>query len=61
MGVSTLGATFAISLMVISQLTFATIIDTLGLFGMDKVPFDLTKLMGLAIMVIGLVVFKLKG
>lgn len=61
MGVSTLGATFAISLMVISQLTFATVIDTLGLFGMDRVPFDFTKLMGLAIMIIGLVVFKLKG
>ncbi len=61
MGVSTLGATFAISLMVISQLMFATIIDTLGLFGMDRVPFDFTKLMGLIIMVIGLVVFKLRG
>lgn len=61
MGVSTLGATFAIALMVIAQLSFATIIDSFGLFGMDRVPFDLTKLMGLVIMIIGLVVFKLKG
>ena len=61
MGVSTLGASFAISLMVIAQLTFATVIDTMGLFGMDKVPFNGSKLAGLIIMIIGLVVFKLKG
>ena len=61
MGVSTLGASFAISLMVISQLTFSTLIDAYGLFGMDKIPFNTTKLAGLVIMVIGLVVFKLKG
>ena len=61
MGVSTLGASFAISLMVIAQLTFATVIDTMGLFGMDKVPFNGSKLAGLVIMIIGLVVFKLKG
>lgn len=61
MGVSTLGASFAISLMVIAQLSFATAIDTFGLFGSDKIPFDFTKLIGLTIMVIGLVVFKWKG
>lgn len=61
MGVSTLGASFAIALMVIAQLTFATIIDTFGMYGMDRVPFSFTKLIGLVIMVIGLVVFKFKG
>ncbi|OLS03239.1 DMT family transporter [Tissierella creatinophila] len=61
MGVSTLGASFAISLMVISQLSFAAVIDTFGLFGSDKIPFSLTKLMGIIIMVIGVIVFKWKG
>lgn len=60
-GVSTLGASFAISLMVIAQLAFSTIIDTFGLFGSDKIPFDSTKLLGLVIMIIGLIVFKFKG
>lgn len=61
MGVSRLGASFSISLMVISQLSFAVIIDTFGLFETDKIPFDFTKLMGIVIMVIGIIVFKWKG
>lgn len=61
MGISTLGASFAISLMVISQLSFAAIIDTFGLFGTDKIPFDFTKLMGIVIMIAGVIVFKWKG
>lgn len=61
MGVSTLGPSFAISLMVISQLSFATIIDTFGLFGTDKTRFDFTKLLGIVIMIIGVIVFKSKG
>lgn len=61
MGVSTLGPSFAISLMVISQLSFAAVIDNFGLFGTDKTPFGITKLIGIVIMVIGVVVFKSKG
>lgn len=59
--VTALGASFAISLMVISQLLFAAVIDALGLFGTEKIPFDLTKLLGIVIMVIGVVIFKSKG
>ncbi len=59
--VSLLGASFAASLMVIGQLFFATIIDTFGLFGVEKIPFDFTKLAGLIIMIVGVVVFKSKG
>lgn len=60
-GVSLLGASFSIALMVISQLLFATIIDTLGLFGTEKIPFDLTKLVGLVIMVVGVIIYNLRG
>lgn len=60
-GVSILGASFSISLMVIAQLTFATVIDTFGLFGSDKIAFDFTKLIGMLIMITGLIVFKSKG
>ncbi|NLY45650.1 MAG: DMT family transporter [Tissierella sp.] len=60
-GVTLLGASLSISLMVIAQLFFATIIDTFGLFGTEKISFDITKVIGLAIMVVGVVVFKSKG
>lgn len=61
MAIGALGASFAIALMVISQLTFSTVIDTFGLFGSDKIPFDTTKLMGIIIMIVGVIVFKSKG
>jgi|LFRM01.1.fsa_nt_gb transporter family-2 protein len=61
MGVSKLGATFAIAIMVISQLSFATVIDSFGLFGMDKIPLNLTKLIGLVVMIIGLMIFQLRA
>ena len=58
MGVSTLGASFAVSLMVIAQLSVATIIASFGLFGIDKIPFNLTKLAGIVIMIAGLIIFQ---
>ena len=61
MGVSKLGATFAIAIMVISQLSFATVIDCFGFFGMDKIPFNLTKFIGLMVMFIGLINFQLRA
>ena len=60
-GVTLLGASLSISLMVIAQLFFAAIIDTFGLFGTEKIPFDITKIIGFAIMIVGVVVFKSKG
>ncbi|MBN4069373.1 DMT family transporter [bacterium AH-315-G05] len=38
----------------------AYIIDLLGLFGMDKVPFSLTKIAGLLIVLLGIFVFSRK-
>ena len=59
-GVSLLGASLSTTLMVIAQLFFATIIDTFGLFGTEKIPFDLTKIAGLAIMIVGVIIFNSK-
>lgn len=61
MGISTLGASFSITLIVIAQLGFATVIDTFGLFGSDRIPFDGTKLSGIIIMIIGVIIFKWRG
>jgi len=59
-GISYLGTTFAVAIVIISQLTFATIIDTLGLFGMPQIKLVLTKPIGILIMIAGIIVFNLK-
>lgn len=59
--VGILGASIGTISMVITQITFSAIIDNYGLFGVDKIPFSFTKLIGIAIMVAGVVVFNFKG
>jgi len=59
--ISKLGAAFGVAIMLITQLIAATIIDCFGLFGSPVMKFDMTKLLGITIMIAGIVVFKLKG
>ncbi|OBZ13710.1 DMT family transporter [Bacillus sp. FJAT-26390] len=59
-GISTLGPAYSVALLLITQLLVALIIDSLGLFGVDKVPLSANKLIGIGIMITGVVVFKLK-
>ena len=56
-----LGATYSIAILLVAQLAAATVIDSFGLFGSPVIEFDITKLLGIAIMIAGIVVFKLKG
>lgn len=60
-GISLLGAAFSVAILLVTQLIVATIIDTYGLFGSTPIKFDFTKILGILIMVIGIIVFKLKG
>ena len=60
-GISLLGPTLSVSLVIISQLLICTLIDTFGWFGVTQVKFDFTKVAGLFLMILGLIVFKLKG
>lgn len=53
-----LSPTTAISIILISQLTVAAAIDAFGWFGTEKMPFGLTKYIGLALMIAGVIVFK---
>ena len=59
--ITALGATYCIAILLVTQLIAATIIDTFGLFGSPIIKFDITKLLGIAIMIAGIIVFKLKG
>ncbi|MDD3705368.1 MAG: DMT family transporter [Clostridiaceae bacterium] len=59
--VSNLGATYSVAILLVTQLIAATVIDSLGLFGSPIIGFDITKLLGIIIMIAGIIVFKLKG
>ncbi|KQL48886.1 hypothetical protein AN963_03575 [Brevibacillus choshinensis] len=56
-----LGPTFAISIVLTSQLGFALLWDSLGWLGLNKVPFTLHQLLGVLVIVGGILVFKLGG
>lgn len=53
-----LGPAKAAMLIVISQLAVAYIIELFGMFGMEKQPFEWRKLIGMAIAIAGVIVFK---
>ena len=59
--IKNLSPTLAISVILIAQLLVAAIIDAFGLFGSKKVPFDLTKYIGIGLMIAGVIVFKYKS
>jgi transporter family-2 protein len=59
--ISALGATYSVAILLVTQLIAATVIDSFGLFGSPVISFDITKFLGLAIMIAGIIVFKLKG
>jgi transporter family-2 protein len=60
-GMSLLGTAYAIEIQLVAQLIVATIIDTFGLFGVPQIKFDVTKPLGILLMIAGIIVFKLKG
>ncbi len=58
--ISDLGPAKAAMLIVVSQLIVAYLIELLGLFGAEKVGFEWKKLLGMAIAIAGIVLFKWK-
>ena len=53
-----LGPAKAAMLIVISQLVVAYIIELLGLFGVEKAAFEWRKILGMAIAILGIILFK---
>ena len=53
-----LGPAKAALFIVIAQITVAYIIEVLGLFGMEKTEISMKKLLGLAIAIVGIIIFK---
>ena len=60
LGIKSLGATLSISMILISQLLIAGVIDAFGLMGSEKVAFGWSKYVGLALMTGGMLLFKYK-
>ena len=59
LGIGNLSPTVAISTILISQLTVAAVIDAFGIMESEKIAFHWTKFAGLALMIGGVVLFKI--
>lgn len=55
-----LGPAYAVAILLVSQLLMALIIDSFGMFGVEKIPFTLSKLIGIVMMIGGIIIFKFK-
>lgn len=60
-GIRLMGPTYAVSIAMTSQLAFALLWDSLGWFGLEKIPFSANQLIGVLVIVAGIIVFKLGG
>ena len=58
MAIGNLSPTYAISTILISQLLVAAVIDAFGWLESEKVPFTWNKYAGVALMIVGVVLFK---
>ncbi|WP_281975721.1 DMT family transporter [Halobacillus litoralis] len=59
-GVTLIGPAYAISIALISQIVIAFVINTIGLFGFESAPLSLSKLLGIALLITGVLVYKLE-
>ncbi|MDL2300815.1 DMT family transporter [Lachnospiraceae bacterium OttesenSCG-928-D06] len=59
-GMEMLGPARAVMLIVISQLLVAYLIELLGLFGVEKQTFEWRKALGMAVAILGVILFKWK-
>ena len=60
LSIKDLSPTYAISVILISQLLVAALIDAFGLFGSEQVAFLWNKYVGLALMIGGVLLFQMK-
>lgn len=53
-----LGPARSVMFIVVSQVIIAYIIEIFGFFGVEKQPFEMKKLLGAGVMIVGIVIFK---
>jgi len=59
-GVDILGPAKANMFIIVTQLLVAYLIELFGLFGTEKASFDMSKLIGMILLIAGVIVFKWK-
>lgn len=57
-GMEMLGPAKAVMLIVIAQLIVAYLIEIFGLFGAEKQPVSMRKILGMLVAIVGIVIFK---
>ena len=58
-GIGRLGAAQATTIILMTQLLSAMVIDSFGLFGLQQVPLTWTKPAGLLVILVGILIFKI--
>ena len=58
LAIGNLSPVYATSIILVSQLAVSAVIDAFGLFGAEQISFTWTKIAGLAVMVGGIILFK---
>lgn len=58
--IGSMGATVGIAIILVAQLLSAATIDAIGLFGSEKIAFNLREILGVIVMLFGIILFKWK-
>ncbi|MBO9599775.1 MAG: DMT family transporter [Cohnella sp.] len=58
--VASLGPAYAIAILLASQLLATLAIESIGMFGAERIALSANRLIGIGVMVAGIVIFKLK-
>ena len=57
-GMNSLGPARSVMLIVVSQLLVAYLIEAFGMFGVEKAPFEWRRVIGMALAIAGIIIFK---
>ncbi|EJS02540.1 DMT family transporter [Bacillus mycoides] len=56
--IKSLGPAYTVLISLITQLVVVLCVDTFGLFGMERVPIQINKLIGIGLLIVGVGIFK---
>jgi bacterial/archaeal transporter family-2 protein len=56
--IKSLGPAYTVLISLITQLVVALCIDTFGLFGIESIPLQINKLVGIGLLIVGVGIFK---
>lgn len=58
--VTALGLAYAIAILLVSQLLATLAIESIGLFGVERIALSANRVIGIGVMIAGIVIFKVK-